>query len=73
MMAKEKRVEGTGFFIKAHTQELGDRARLGSVVERHHKDAHEDHRWDRANPVKLAGDDAVLCPGSSHANHLLGT
>ena len=46
--------------VEALEQVLGDRADLGAVVERHHHEAQEDHRRDRADPVVVDRRDAVL-------------
>ena len=65
-------VEGAGLLVEAHAQVLGHGAGLGAVVERHHEDADEDHGGDGADPVEVAGDDAVLGAGGAHADHFLG-
>jgi len=65
-------VPRAGLLIEAEAEKFRDRARLGSVVERHHEDADKDHGWDSANPVEVAGDDAVFGPGSAHPDDFLG-
>ena len=64
-------VEGAGLLVEAHAEVLGDGAGFGPVVEGHHEDADEDHGGDGADPVELAGHDAVLGPGGGHADDLL--
>ena len=64
-------VEGAGLLVEAHAEVLGHAAGLGAVVEGHHEDADEDHGGDGADPVEVAGDDAVLGAGGGHADDLL--
>ncbi len=66
-------VDRAGLLVEAETEELRDGTRFGAVVEGHHKDADEDHSRDGTDPVELAGDDAVLCSGGSHADDFLGS
>ncbi len=66
-----ERIHRARLLIEAHAQILRHRPRLRPVVERHHEDADEAHRRDRADPVKVAGDDAVLGARSAHPDHLL--
>ena len=72
MMAKEKALTAAGFLVEAEPEVFGDGAGLGSVVERHHEDADEDHGGNGADPVEVAGDDAVLGAGGAHADDFLG-
>ncbi len=64
-------VEGAGLLVEAHAQVFRHGAGLGAVVERHHEDADEDHGRDGADPVEVAGDDAVLGAGGAHADDFL--
>ncbi len=64
-------VDGAGLLVEAHAEVLGHGARLRAVVERHHEDADEDHGGDGADPVEVAGDDAVLGARGAHADDLL--
>ena len=70
---KGKGVDGAGLLVEAHPEIFGDGTGLGAIVEGHHEDADEDHGGDGADPVKVAGDDAVLGAGGSHADDFLGT
>ena len=72
MTAKEKALTRAGLLVEAQAQVFGHRARLRAVVERHHEDADEDHGRDGADPVEVAGDDAVLGAGGAHADDFLG-
>jgi len=65
-------VDGAGLLVEAEAEVFGDGAGLGAVVEGHHEDADEDHGGDGADPVEVAGDDAVLRAGGSHADDFLG-
>ena len=65
------RVEAARLLVEAQLQVLRHRARLRAVVERHHEDADEHHRRDRADPVEMAGHDAVLGARGRHADDLL--
>ena len=58
--------------VEAEAKVFGDGAGLRSVIERHHEDADEDHGGDGADPVEVAGDDAVLGARGSHADDFLG-
>ena len=71
MMAKEKALTARVFSSKRMRRYSGTRAGLGAVVERHHEDADEDHGGDGADPVEVAGDDAVLGAGGAHADDFL--
>ena len=66
-------VDGAGLLVEAEAEELWDGTGLGSVVERHHEDADEDHGWDGSDPIELAGDDAVFGSGGAHADDFLGS
>ena len=46
--------------VVALLQVLGNGAYLGIVVKRHHHDAEKQHSGDRADPVEMAGHDAVF-------------
>ena len=65
-------IPGPRLLVEAQAQKLRHRARLGAVIERHHEDADENHRGDGADPVKVAGHDAVLGARGAHADHFLG-
>ena len=64
-------VEAAGLFVKAQAEIFRHRACPRAVIERHHEHAHEDHRRNGADPVKMAGGDAVLRARGAHANHFL--
>ena len=64
-------VPGARLFVEAEAQKFGHGARFRAVVERHHEDADEDHRGNGADPVKVAGDDAVFGAGGTHADDFL--
>ena len=59
------------FSSKRSRRYSGHRARARAVVERHHEDAEEDHRRNRADPVEVAGRDAVLRARRRHADDFL--
>ena len=61
------RVERADAFVKAHLQVFRDGAGFGSVVEWHHENSQKDHRWNRADPIEVAGRDAVLGAAGSHS------
>ena len=65
------RVDRAGFLVEAQLQVLRDGAGARAVVERHHEQRHEHHRGDRADPVEVAGGDAVLGARGAHADHFL--
>ncbi len=67
------RVQSARFFVEAQLQVLRHGARLGAVVKRHHEHSQEDHRRDRADPIKVARHDAVLRARCGHADDLLRT
>ena len=69
---ERNRVERARFFVEPQLQVLRDRPGLRAVVERHHEDADEHHRRDRADPVEVAGHDPVLGPRGGHADDFLG-
>jgi len=66
------RVPRAGLFVEPQPEEFRHRARFRSVVERHHEDADKNHGGNGADPVEVAGDDAILCAGSAHADDFLG-
>ena len=66
------RVDQVRAGAEAAPHELGDRAHLGAVVERHHDDAEEEHRRDRADPEVVHGRQADLGAGGGHAHDLDG-
>ena len=66
------RIESARFFIEAQFEVLGHRAGFGTVIERHHENADEHHRRDRAEPVKMRGQNAVFRAGGGHADDFLG-
>ena len=47
-------------FSEAQFQIAGHGVRLGDVVERHHHQAEEQHRGDRADPIPVRRQNAVL-------------
>src|SRR5690606_41337017 len=69
---EEDRAEQVGRLVEAQQQELGDRADLAAVVERHHHQAQEDHGGDGADPVPVRGVDAVLRAVGGQAEGLGG-
>ena len=71
MIANETALKPRVFSSKRSLQVLGHRARPRAVIERHHEHADEHHRRDRADPVEVAGRDAVLGAGRGHADHFL--
>ena len=64
------RVELVRRVVEAQAQVLGHRADLRAVVERHHHEAQEHHRRDRADPVVVDRRDAVLRAVGRHPDHL---
>src|SRR5437762_8969804 len=70
MVAKEMAFSPRVFSSKRSRKYSGtERAR--AIIERHHKDAHEHHGRDGADPVKMTREDAVLCAGCAHADDFL--
>ena len=65
------RVEGAGLLVEAELQVFGHAARARAVVERHHEDADEHHGRDGADPVEVAGEDAVFRAAGGHPDHFL--
>ena len=65
-------IQSACLLVKAQLEIFGDGPRLRSVIKRHHKNGHENHRWNRAYPVKMAGHDSILGPGCGHSDYLLG-
>jgi hypothetical protein len=65
------RIEAARLLVESKPQVLRYRPRARPVIERHHEDAKEDHRRDRADPVEMAGRDAVLRTGRCHADDFL--
>jgi hypothetical protein len=65
-------VEQVGGRVEAPEQELRHAAHPGPVVERHHDDAEEHHRRDRADPVEMHCRQAVLSAVRGHAQDLDG-
>ncbi len=61
------RVEAPGLLVESEPEILRHRARSRAVVERHHEDADEHHRRDRAHPVEVARHHAVLGARGRHA------
>ncbi len=66
-----QRVEGARLLVEPQLEVLGNAAGARAVVERHHEDADEEHRRNRAHPVEVAGHDPVLGAAGRHADHLL--
>ncbi len=64
-------VQPARLLVEPQPQVLGHRVGPRAVVERHHEQADEDHRRDRADPVEVAGGDPVLGPRGGHADDLL--
>ena len=69
--ANEIALKRARLLVEPQPQVLGHRARARAVVERHHEDAEEHHRRDRADPVEVAGRDAVLRARRRHADDFL--
>ncbi len=67
-----ERVDEVGAGAEPLAHELGDRADLGAVVERHHHDAEEQHRRDGADPEVVHRRDAELRAVGGHAHDLDG-
>src|SRR5207248_7428537 len=42
-----------------------------AVVEGHHEEPYEDHGGDGADPIEVAGGNAILRPRCTHANYFL--
>ena len=63
-------VEQVGRLVVPAAQVVRDAVHPGAVVERHHHQAEEDHRRDRADPVEVHGRDAVLGAVRGHAEDL---
>ena len=66
-----ERVEGARLLVEAELQIFGHGSRAAAVVKRHHEDAHEDHRRDRAHPIEMGGHDAILGARGDHADQFL--
>ena len=64
-------VERPRLFVKAQSQILGYRTRPRAVIKRHHENAYKHHGGNGADPVEMAGGNAVLGARSRHANHFL--
>ena len=69
--AKRDGVERARFFVKAKAEIFGNGARAGAVVERHHENADENHRGNRANPIKMTGGDSIFRAAGGHADNFL--
>lgn len=69
---EDDRAEQVRGGAEAVQQELGHRADLGAVVERHHHQAEEDHRRDGADPVPVDGVGAVLRTVGGHTEDFGG-
>ena len=65
---KRHRVEATGPLVEAQFEVFRNRARFRSVIKRHHEDPQKDHGRDGAEPVEVAGRDAILRSAGSHAD-----
>ena len=61
-------VQSADAFVKTHLQILRHRARLGAVIKGHHEHREENHRRNRADPVKVRGGDAVFRAAGGHAD-----
>ena len=66
------RVDQVGAGAEPAAHELGNRPHLRAVVERHHHDAEEQHRRDRADPEVVHGREAELGAVRRHAHDLDG-
>ena len=66
-------IEAAGLFIKAQAQVFRHGASPRAVVKGHHEDAHKYHRRNGANPIKVAGLDAILRARGSHTDDFLRT
>ena len=64
------RVDEVGARAEPPEHELGDRAHLGAVVERHHHDAEEQHRRHRTDPEVVHGRQPDLRTVGRHAHDL---
>ncbi len=64
-------VQTARFFVETQPQVFRHGAGTGTVVERHHENTDEHHRRDGADPIKVAGEDAVLRAGRAHADNFL--
>ena len=71
MTAKDMALRPAGLLVEPQPQVLGHRARPRAVVKRHHEHADEHHGGNRADPVKMAGGDAILGAGGGHADDFL--
>ena len=60
----------TSAFAKAQLQVARNGVGLGDVIEGHHHDAEKEHRRNRADPVPVRGQDAVLVRGTSPSHQL---
>jgi hypothetical protein len=69
--AKVMALNAAGLLVEPQLQVLRHAAGAAAVVERHHEDAHEDHRGYGAHPVEVRRHDAVLRPGGAHPDHFL--
>ncbi|MNX86090.1 hypothetical protein D3C86_1179540 [compost metagenome] len=63
-------VETARLLVEAQLEVFGHAAGLGTVVEGHHEDAHEDHGRDGADPVEVVGQQTVLGPVRGHPHDL---
>ena len=64
------RVDQVRALAEPAEHELRDRAHLRAVVERHHHDAEEEHRRDRADPEVVHGREPELRAVGRHAHDL---
>lgn len=73
MAAKEMALKPRVFFVKAEFEVFRNRTGLGAVVERHHEDRQEDHRWNGTHPVEVTGHKTVFGSRGGHADDFLGS
>ncbi len=50
---KRAGIQRARLFIETQPQEFRHRACFRAVIERHHEDAHKNHRGNRADPVEV--------------------
>ena len=67
---KADRIEAARPLVETELEVFGHAAGLAAVIEGHHEDGQEDHRGDGADPVEVAGGDAVLGAAGPHADQL---
>ena len=71
MIAKDMALSARVFSSKRSFKYSGTERAFDSVIKRHHEDANEDHRGNRAHPIEMAGHDSVFRAGGGHADDFL--